>query len=116
VALTSTDAEGTTHSAEVQPGAVHRFQGDWRTECRLLDGPVRVLNVMTRRGRFSSQCGYITAQRLQLTKAPGEVLLGVELDSLQAWIASGPEAETCSMEGPPVPLRLALIKILEEGK
>lgn len=26
------------------------FSGDWRTECRLRDGPVRILNVVTRRG------------------------------------------------------------------
>jgi environmental stress-induced protein Ves len=116
VELSSVDAAGGMHRAEVRPGIVHRFQGDWRTQCRLLDGPVRVLNVMTRRGRFSAQCGYITTRQLQVTKAALEALVAVELDSLQAWVASGTASETCHMEGPPAPLRLALMKILEEER
>lgn len=31
------------------------FRGDWDADCTLLDGPVEVLNVMTRRGRAAAQ-------------------------------------------------------------
>ena len=30
------------------------FRGDWDVDCRLVDGPVEVLNVMTRRGRAAA--------------------------------------------------------------
>lgn len=33
-----------------------RFKGEWRTRCRLLDGPVRDFNVMTARTRWRHEC------------------------------------------------------------
>ncbi len=60
VELRSTDeATGATHHERIrllQPP--YAFSGDWRTTCRLLAGPVRVFNVMTRRGEFSAVVGH----------------------------------------------------------
>jgi len=41
------------------PGAVELFSGDWKTRCRLLDGPVRDFNVLTARGRYDHACDVI---------------------------------------------------------
>ena len=72
----------------------YAFPGAWRTTCRLLDGPVRVLNVMTRHGRFAATVEIITADReIRLEKAPGEVLVAVDLHSLDAWLLDGEDAE-----------------------
>jgi environmental stress-induced protein Ves len=72
----------------------YAFPGDWRTTCRLLGGPVRVLNVMTRRRRFAATIEILTSDRaVQLEKAAGEVLVGVDLHSLDAWLLDGDAAE-----------------------
>jgi environmental stress-induced protein Ves len=59
------------------------FSGDWTTECRMLGGGVRVLNVITRRGRALAG---VTVPRfdqvLMLEQAPGETLLAVVLEGL----------------------------------
>lgn len=56
------------------------FRGDWKTDCRLLDGGVQVLNVMTRRGRVRAE---IRVRRwtgaLLCEQRPGETLLAVML-------------------------------------
>lgn len=41
------------------PGAAELFSGDWRTRCRLLDGPVQDFNVMTARGRYDHACDVV---------------------------------------------------------
>lgn len=52
------------------------FRGDWQTECRLLGGPVRVLNVVTRRGACSARVSTATMQvPTVIEKAAGETLL-----------------------------------------
>ncbi len=62
------------------PFAPVEFQGDWRTDCRLLGGEVQVLNVMTRRGRAKAD---IRVRRwtgaLLCEQRPGETLLAVML-------------------------------------
>jgi len=95
VELTSVDE---TTGAEVrqivrrlQPYA---FAGDWRTTCRVLDGPVRVLNVMTRRGRFTAGVELRSGERaLHLECVASEILVAVDLHSLDAWRLDGTAAE-----------------------
>ena len=65
------------------------FRGDWRTSCRLLAGPVRVLNVITRRGNCSAAVEIVSGLD-GLRKAEAETLLAVEPDSLEAWLLDGP--------------------------
>lgn len=65
------------------------FRGDWRTSCRLLAGPVRVLNVITRRGNCSAAVEIVSGLD-GLRKAEAETLLAVEPDSLDAWLLDGP--------------------------
>lgn len=59
VELVSHDpVSGANHRFMVdQPFAPVQFRGDWRTGCRLLEGAVRVLNVMTRRGAATAAIG-----------------------------------------------------------
>jgi hypothetical protein len=86
VELSSIDqASGATHRKVVQRLQPYVFAGDWRTDCRLLDGPVRVLNVMTRRGRFAATVD-IRSGELSLKCGVEEVLVAVDLSSLDAWL------------------------------
>ncbi len=58
------------------------FSGDWRTECRLLGGPVRVFNVLARRGAAASRIAILALEgAITLEARAGEALL--------AWVASG---------------------------
>ena len=90
VELTCADAAGNTTVHRIGPlQAPFSFRGDWRTSCRLLDGPVKVFNVMTRRGKFSA-----VVQILSSVVFKGEFsqdkLLAVALPSLDAWILDSP--------------------------
>jgi len=38
-----------------------RFQGEWQTRCRLLDGPVRDFNVISARNKVTHACEIVTA-------------------------------------------------------
>ena len=59
------------------------FRGDWETECFLADGPVQVLNVMTRRGRAGARIEIASPGAARaLAKPAGETLL--------AYVARGP--------------------------
>lgn len=69
----------------VRPRAPYAFAGDWRTTCRVLDGPVRVLNVMTRRGRFDAAVEIRSAAEA-LPPGPSEIRVAVDLRSLDAWL------------------------------
>lgn len=53
------------------PGAMTHFSGDWRTRCRLLHGPVRDFNVMTRRGRVEHHCDVVSGGPLEFMWEPG---------------------------------------------
>jgi uncharacterized protein len=93
VELTCVDAAGATTRKRIdQPCQPFSFRGDWRTSCRLLDGPVKVFNVMTRRGRYSAKVEIVSA--LDSARASsGETLLAVALPSLDAWILDGPASD-----------------------
>jgi environmental stress-induced protein Ves len=89
------------------------FRGDWQTECRLLGGPVRVFNVVTRRGCFVAEVSVSTSgNSIALEKAAAESLLvfvvegaihiegcSVSLAMNDAMIADGPEPERYSING-----------------
>ena len=58
------------------------FSGDWRTECRLLGGPVQVFNVLARREVVAALVAVLTIDGVTtLETRAGETLL--------AWVASG---------------------------
>ncbi len=90
VELTCTDENGKANVNRIDPArGPFAFRGDWRTTCRLLDGPVKVFNVMTRRGKFSARVELLAG--LDAVRAsPGETLIAVALPSLEAWILDGP--------------------------
>jgi environmental stress-induced protein Ves len=84
------EATGAASARMVQRFRPYAFPGDWRTSCRLLDGPVRVLNVMTRRGQFAATVEIRPAGgKLTLNGASGETLVAVDLQSLDAWLLDG---------------------------
>lgn len=90
VELTCTDENGTTTVNRVEPmRGPFAFRGDWRTTCRLLDGPVKVFNVMTRRGKYGAKVE-LPAGLDSVRASPGETLIAVALPGLDAWILDGP--------------------------
>jgi environmental stress-induced protein Ves len=108
VDLTSTNDAGRTWTARVKLGQVpYAFRGDWKTSCRLLGGPVKVFNVIARRGKARASVEFLS--ETTVTKAAGETAIAVHLDSLDAWRLSGPGAESMSISPPPGPV--ALIRI-----
>ena len=84
------------------------FRGDWRTTCRLLGGPVRVFNVITRRGRANAQVGFSSERTLK--KAAGETLLVVALGTLDAWLLADAQEETWTLPSLAAE-RVALVRI-----
>ena len=90
VELTCIDESGRKTVHRVEPlDAPFSFRGDWTTSCRLLDGPVKVFNVMTRRGKFSAKVEFVSS--LDAVRiSPGKTLVAVALPSLEAWILDGP--------------------------
>ena len=108
VDLTSINDAGKRWTARVEVGqATYAFRGDWKTACRLLGGPVKVFNVMARRGKVRASVEFLVGKTM--TKAAGETGIAVHLGSLDAWILSGPGAESVSIAPPPGPV--ALIRI-----
>jgi environmental stress-induced protein Ves len=90
VELTCVDEAGKQSVNRIETQyAPFSFRGDWRTSCRLLGGPVKVFNVMTRRGRCSAKVE-IVSNLNALHKAPGETLIAVEFATLDAWLPDGP--------------------------
>ena len=86
VVLESVDEHGANHEASLPAGAApHAFRGDWTTRCRLLDGPVRVLNVIARRGVFAATLRREHAP--SIVAAGGETLVAVDPSTLDAWIS-----------------------------
>jgi environmental stress-induced protein Ves len=59
------------------PLAPFAFRGDWDVRCELIDGPVEVLNVMTRRGRVAALVSVVALDGAPAAarKTPGEVLI-----------------------------------------
>ena len=99
VELSSVDETGAPRVQRVEPLRPHAFRGDWKTDCRLLAGPVKVFNVMTRRGKFAATVEI--AQSGTVDGRAGEILVAVDLGTLDAWrldgggrvpLAAGPQA------------------------
>lgn len=108
VDLTSTNDVGRTWTARVKVGQVpDAFRGAWKTDCRLLDGPVRVINVIARRDKARASVEFLAATTV--AKAAGETAIAVRLGSPDAWMLSGDGAESISISPPPG--CVALIKI-----
>ena len=90
VELSCTDENGTTSVHRVEPmRGPFAFRGDWLTTCRLLDGPVKVFNVMTRRGRHAATVAVVSGLE-GARPAAAETVIAVELPTLDAWILDGP--------------------------
>ena len=86
VELTCADETGKTTVHRVDPmHGPFAFRGDWRTTCRLLNGPVKVFNVMTRRGKYAAAVGVVSGLG-GVRPSAGETLIAVELPTLDAWI------------------------------
>lgn len=54
-----------------QAYAAFRFQGEWQTRCRLLNGPVRDFNVMTLRSKWQHHCQMLQGAALSFSDKPG---------------------------------------------
>jgi uncharacterized protein len=107
VELKSVDQHGATRTHQVLPLRPYAFRGDWRTGCRLLDGPVTVFNVIVRRGVAKASVS-LPEGRL-LDSAGGEKVIAVHLQSLEAWMLAGPGAERVAINPPPGPVALTRI-------
>jgi len=108
VELTSIDEHGATRTTPVYAQRLpYQFRGDWKTDCRLMGGPVRVLNVIARRGKARASVAWMDGTTP--SKAAGEILIAVHLASLDAWTLSGPESESAAIKPPPGPAVLIRI-------
>ena len=98
VELDCRDASGRVevrHAVQAQ-FAPFEFRGDWTTHCRLLGGPVRVLNVMTRRGHVGAKLEFIhTSASWQIEQLSGATLIAIVLKGAMrvepGTAASGPD-------------------------
>lgn len=63
------------------------FRGEWDVDCSLVEGPVQVFNVMTRRGRVGARIDIVEPSAANsIAKAPGETLLAyVACGPIEAW-------------------------------
>ncbi|NJN40558.1 MAG: HutD family protein [Gammaproteobacteria bacterium] len=70
------------------------FSGDWRTECSLPGGPVRVLNVVTRRGLASARIRtHAISDRIVLERSRAELLVAFVASGALVAESSGAQAE-----------------------
>jgi|CXWL01.1.fsa_nt_gi environmental stress-induced protein Ves len=111
--------------AAAAPYAPVEFRGDWKTHCRLVDGPVRVLNVMTRRDRATAVLGVKRWGGAMLCRQrPGESLLAVMLEGRaqmageaaplvpnDAVLLDSPRGEACEVEAPQGVARIAVVRL-----
>ena len=92
VELSCTDDKGRTRTNRVETlQAPFAFRGEWPTTCRLLAGPVKVFNVMTRRGKFGAKVE-IVAGLEGLLKPGDETVLAFNPATRDAWLLDGPLA------------------------
>ena len=70
------------HRTVDRPLEPFTFSGDWRTECRLLGGPVQVFNVLARRAVVTARVAVLTIEGATVLEAPAG-------ESLLAWVAGG---------------------------
>jgi len=88
IELASVDDTGKTHRKRLKAMRLpYAFRGDWKTECRLIAGPVRVFNVMVRRGLCEARVDF-QGEKV-LAGAGGETLVAVDLKTLDAWLLDG---------------------------
>jgi uncharacterized protein len=108
VELKSIDDHGATRTTPVTALQLpYAFRGDWKTDCRLLDGPVRVFNVACRRGKAAATVEFLDGKLL--AKAAGGIAMAVHLGSLDTWMLSGPGEESAAIAPPPGPVLLIRI-------
>ena len=92
VELTCADEAGKTTVHRIDSlQAPFAFHGDWATSCRLLDGPVKVFNVMTRRGKYNAVVEILSS--VTYKGATQDRLIAVALPGLDAWLGNGPLPE-----------------------
>lgn len=79
-------AEGVNVTKAVDaPFVPFAFRGDWKTDCRLLGGVVKVFNVMTRRGQATAKLRITRWNGDMLCdQRPGETVLAVLLEGTAA--------------------------------
>jgi hypothetical protein len=100
VELTSIDEHGATRTHPVRALQLpYAFRGDWKTDCRLLGGPVKVFNVIARRGKVRASVEFLAGRTMD--NATGEIAIAAHLGSLQAWMLAGPGRESAAIEPPP---------------
>jgi len=87
VELKCVDERGATHAARVPPLQPYAFRGEWKTGCRLLAGPVRVFNVITRRELFVAEV--LFAKGGDVKGVPGQMLVAADPQTLDAWRLDG---------------------------
>jgi environmental stress-induced protein Ves len=103
VDLTCLDEAGVTSVNRIERlQAPFAFRGDSTTRCRLIDGPVKVFNVMTRRGRFVAKAE-IVPELKELRKSVDEIVLAFDPATRDAWLLDG---------RPPAIGRAVLVKIV----
>jgi len=108
VELTSIDDHGATRTHPVKALQLpYAFRGDWKTDCRLLDGPVKVFNIIARRGKARARVEFMKGRTLD--NAIGDIAIAVHLGSLDTWVLSGPDSESAAIEPPPGPVLLIRI-------
>jgi environmental stress-induced protein Ves len=108
VELTSIDDHGATRRHPVLPLRPYGFRGDWKTDCRLLAGPVKVLNLMARRGKAAGTLGLLEGKTL--LQAAGETAIAVHLSSLDAWMLQGANPGKEEITPPSGPVALIRIR------
>ena len=101
------------------------FRGDWKTDCRLTDGPVQVLNVMTRRGRADAQvavkrwggsmlCIQRSGESLLVVMLDGRVQIPGEAAPLvpnDAVLLDSGRGEVCEIEAPQSVARVVTVRL-----
>lgn len=106
------------------------FRGDWQTTCRMLGEPVKVLNVMTRRGRVAAKISLPRwTGQLFCEQKPGEtviaVLLGgaaqvvgrqVPLALHESVILDRPDGDRCAIVASGTAARMAVVHIAPPAK
>lgn len=88
IELNSIDDVGKAHKKRLKAMRLpYAFHGDWKTECKLIGGPVRVFNVMARRGVYDARVDFQGEKTL--AGHGGETLVAVDLATLDAWMLDG---------------------------
>lgn len=108
-----------------RPYVPFAFRGDWQTTCRMLGEPVRVFNVMTRRGKAAAKitiprwtgalyCEQHRGETLIAAMLAGSVLVPGELHPLapnEAVVLDSPAGERCEIVSSGGDARMAVIRI-----